>query len=698
MTAVALADLHRELSLFAEGVAGERLNLAAGRPSDRITIGLPETINDFPTADANRIAYIVAVLHQVGFVENGTYDFSAVTAAELGIPVVATPVRFEWSANCVDAATDQLGEFLAASPDSETLRSVFTVVEAIRIDAATRRHYPGARRYLDQVRSRDLAALDAVTAEDGLAADGLLQLRRHWLDPSALPTGGPNRLLMLAATVRGPAATVYDSVRVALEITDMLTRRQLFEHVGEHAPPHDALDTDLELPLPTQEESGPRSGVSSAEDDQTAAPADDVSNGPGSSFHGDLLADMTYGHGASPAGLDAEQDDGDTPASQASIELDTDQDDGADATPTPTQRVARRSGSRAQQRDSGGEVYLYDEWDYTVGGYLRSWCRLHELPVAVADHEFMAGVRSRYSIAAAQIRRRFAAMRPDSRTRVHRTSDGDELSLDALIEAAVDRRVGHLSDEHLYVRRDRVHRDVAAAFLLDLSGSTGTPIDPPVPSPDKLAGEDDEDDVIQYVRGGGPGDGNAGPKPAPVRRVIDVAKEAVAVMCDSLEALGDSIGVYGFSGSGRDNVQFFVAKDFSDRPSATTWAALGGMSPLRYTRMGPAIRHAAAKIAVQPARMKVLLVISDGYPQDEDYGPDRSDRSYGIHDTARAIAEAQRLGILTFCVTIDPSGHDYLRQMCPDQQYLVIDDIDELTGQLEKVYRLVTGSKPQARG
>ena len=265
-------------------------------------------------------------------------------------------------------------------------------------------------------------------------------------------------------------------------------------------------------------------------------------------------------------------------------------------------------------------------------------------------------------------------------------SDGDALGLDAVIEAVIDRRAGHATDEHLYVRRDRARRDVAAAFLVDMSASTDFPI--PDPAADaQAAAEAAAQDPYLWGRMGGPIDLQS---PGKRRRVIDVAKESLALMCDALRTLGDTHAVYGFSGEGRDNVEFFVARDFGDAFSARTWAALAAMEPKRSTRMGPAIRHAAAKLARQPEAVKVLIVVSDGYPQDSDYGPDRRDEEYGIQDTTRALREAADSGISTFCVTIDPAGHDYLQRMCERDRYMVIDDVAALPGELTKIYRALT--------
>ena len=179
------------------------------------------------------------------------------------------------------------------------------------------------------------------------------------------------------------------------------------------------------------------------------------------------------------------------------------------------------------------------------------------------------------------------------------------------------------------------------------------------------------------------------PPPEPSRRVLDVAKESVALMCDALDVLGDRHAVYGFSGEGREHVDFHVAKDFDDRTSPSSWAAIAAMRSLRYTRMGPAVRHATAKLAAQPSRTKLLIVISDGYPQDIDYGPIRGDNDYGLEDTARALREALDGGVHPYCVTIDPAGHDYLRRMCPDDTYVVIDDVPSLPRELATLYRAV---------
>jgi nitric oxide reductase NorD protein len=244
------------------------------------------------------------------------------------------------------------------------------------------------------------------------------------------------------------------------------------------------------------------------------------------------------------------------------------------------------------------------------------------------------------------------------------------------------------------MRRNKRDRSVAALFLLDMSASTDDEVKEPaapvvpetsVQQPPRLY------DFSGFVREDHYAP--APPKPAvekPRRRIIDVEKEALILMAEALEALGDDYAVYGFSGYGRDQVDFFVAKEFTDRYDERVQGRIAAMRPHRSTRMGPAIRHAIRKLERQEARLKTLLLLSDGYPQDYDYGKDRKSKDYGIQDTMMALHEARLKGIQTFCITVDPAGHDYLREMCPDHKYLVIEDIASLPRELPKIYRGLT--------
>lgn len=634
--AVTFTDVHRVLSIFADGVAGQPMDVEltgherAGWPWEPTVVSgaavrMPPHVDEFDSDLENRRAFRATVLHQTGFAEFGTYDIDA----------------------------DERERQFKATPNPAIARRVFGILEDLRVDEYTMRCYPGALGDLARVRARALGDVPA-TAPIELTEAVIEALRQHSLgashadlpDELARRVGpGFERVVELAAPVRAPDATVHDSVSAALGIAALV--HEELDIYGDEIlamirPPDDAGEGTVE----------PRDDMPRPDGDIPRPPSHDMQQQEGD--NGPI-----EGHLADVLPPDIEESP----------------DDAKDAVPKrkPTDLVYP-----PPLTDRDGRVYLYDEWDHTQRSHRVAWCRVIERKLVGDDFSFIGDVRRRYAALATKVRRQFSFLRPDGWVRVHHADEGDELDIDAVIEAIIDRRTGHAVDDRLHIRRERAARDVATAFLVDLSASTSSP----------LKGEEappfDPDEEIEY-RFGGIGTSML-PVPEPRRSILDVAKESVALMCDALDRLGDRHAVYGFSGEGRHAVDFHIAKDFDDRTSGATWASIAAMSALRYTRMGPAVRHATAKLAAQPCRTKLLIVISDGYPQDIDYGPTRGDKEYGLQDTARALQDARNAGIATYCVTIDPAGHDYLRRMCPDRSYVVIDDVPSLPAELARLY------------
>src|SRR3989449_7334846 len=149
-------------------------------------------------------------------------------------------------------------------------------------------------------------------------------------------------------------------------------------------------------------------------------------------------------------------------------------------------------------------------------------------------------------------------------------------------------------------------------------------------------------------------DGRAG------RRIIDSLKEALVVMTEALDELGDAYAIHGFSGQGRANVEFYLVKGFGERLGPAVKARIGGIAPKRSTPLGAAPRHATRKLTAVGARARHLMPLSDGFPQDDDYGEERRGHVYGIRDTAAALREARAAGIKPLSVTRQPPGADHL--------------------------------------
>ena len=297
--------------------------------------------------------------------------------------------------------------------------------------------------------------------------------------------------------------------------------------------------------------------------------------------------------------------------------------------------------------------FLYDEWDHRIGDYRHAWCRLAEIPLESDTGDFFHQTLANHAELLPEVRRQFQRIRPERYRVIHGLEDGEDFDLDAVITARADRRSGSPPSPKLYQARQREERDVATLFLVDMSASTDEPV------PDAPAG----------------------------RRVIDITKEALVVMAEALEEIGDTYGIYGFSGHGRQQVELYVVKHFNEPLTSAVKGRIGAIEPKRSTRMGTALRHAVAKMRAVAARSKHVILLSDGFPQDVDYGDDRRSNVYGIQDTTMAFQEAARAGVTPFCITVDKAGHDYLKEMCEASRYLVIDDITALPRELPKIYQ-----------
>src|SRR6185369_8466122 len=289
--------------------------------------------------------------------------------------------------------------------------------------------------------------------------------------------------------------------------------------------------------------------------------------------------------------------------------------------------------------------------------------------------EFFNQALGDYARLIPEVRRQFQRIRPEMYRTVRGLEDGEDFDLNAAIAARADVRAGLAPSSRLYVARKREERDVATLFLVDMSASTDEPTETSNGHPSTGAGRT------------GSGSGRTpGGKP---RRIIDMTKETLVIMAEALEEIGDAYAIYGFSGHGRDRVEVYRVKSFAETLNATVKARLGGIEPKRSTRMGTALRHAVEKLAGVTSRCKHLFLLSDGFPQDYDYGQDRRSNIYGIRDTAVALREAEAAGVTPFCITVDKAGHDYLRQMCDENRYMVIEDITALPRELPKIYQRV---------
>ena len=311
-----------------------------------------------------------------------------------------------------------------------------------------------------------------------------------------------------------------------------------------------------------------------------------------------------------------------------------------------------------QPLEAGDLAFAYDEWDKDLADFRTSWCRVIEKRVRQGDRNFVELARSRYRGVISSVRHQFQLMKPENLTKINRELDGEDYDLNALIDYVVDKRADGQQSERVYTKRLRKQRDVAVSILLDQSSSTARTIT--------------RNPLQPYTH--------------PGRRIIEIEKEGLVLMSEALEAVGDVYSINGFTSEGRRNVKFYVVKDFDEKYSDEIERRIGGITFQNNTRLGAAIRHAAAKLLRQDARTKLLIILTDGRPYDHDYG----DARYAREDVREALTEAKTSGITPFCITVDKDSEFELKDLYGDVGYTIIDDVLSLPERMPNIYRRLT--------
>ena len=286
---------------------------------------------------------------------------------------------------------------------------------------------------------------------------------------------------------------------------------------------------------------------------------------------------------------------------------------------------------------------LYPEWDHGRQHYRKNWCVMREKTVAPAYDDFYRDTLAKHAGVVKHLRKKFEALRDENRLDKRQTQ-GDEIDLDALIEALADAKDGREMSDRLFQRQHRAERNIAVAFLVDMSGSTKGWIN-------------------------------------------EAEREALILLCEALELLGDRYAIYGFSGTTRKRCELFRIKTFDDAYDDEVKARISGIRPQEYTRMGFAIRHVSKLLNAVEAKTRVLVTLSDGRP--DDYF-DVYRGAYGIEDTRMALLEAARTSIHPFCITLDREARDYLPHMYGAARYIILDDVRQLPVKVTDIYRRIT--------
>ena len=331
--------------------------------------------------------------------------------------------------------------------------------------------------------------------------------------------------------------------------------------------------------------------------------------------------------------------------------------------------------------------YLYDEWDFRDETYKKNWCLVNEKTIGEGDLVYYEETLEKYSDIVKDIKKQFELINPETYRKIKRLQDGEEQDLDLTVEAMIDLRSGITPSEKLYWRRNKVERSIAVAFLLDMSASTAEAIDDSTSQSDEWSAPSDPEKYMEWLR-----KRRSQGFRRSYKRIVDLEKEGLILLLDALETLGDKYGIFGFSGYGRENVEYYTIKDLDEKFSSTIPKRIDRISPLHATRMGPAVRHCASKLMQTDERSKFIFLISDGRPQDRGYSREGVEKEYAVNDTKKALLEAKKQGITTFCLTVDKEGHDYMKSMMDDLSYEVLDDISSLPLRIPQLYKNLTSN------
>ena len=329
-------------------------------------------------------------------------------------------------------------------------------------------------------------------------------------------------------------------------------------------------------------------------------------------------------------------------------------DDDIGSSPQPGIDDIAGSGSGAARADAVEPLtkddVFYAEWDHGTMQYKRNAVIVRVRPARETSPEWATATLAEHAPLVRRVRERFERLRA-RRTRLPRERDGDELDLAACVGALVDARSGHAVDERLYIAVRPARRELAILLLVDVSGSTDT-----------------------FV--------------TKTLQVIDVEKIALLLAAEALDALGDRYAMLAFSGKGAHAVHVWTIKDFTERNGATVRGRISALAPDANTRLGAAIRHATALLDAQSAGHRLLLILSDGKPNDID----AYQGAYGIEDSRQAINEARARDVFPFCLTVDHEEPEYLKRIFGPAGYSILPRPDQLPRVLIDVVRNLLGA------
>ena len=586
------------LQPFVKGLGGRELQLAIDSTSytDTQKIFLPDLIGTFSDAERNFHLYKLVAAHLWAQNWFGTWRFRVV-------------------------------EHLIGIPDLDAVLPIFNRLECIRLDACLERNFPGLYRQMHEsgysaeqqrerwrewrVRAQELIRIGATALDSCRLIDAFRGM--------AHPKLSLYQREMYPGKVREVLFSRAEQEKATLQQALKELQQELQDGAPVGDPGPDAVACDQ----------GGTGEFSLAEDDPENAGIE-------------LKIDLRYNGSSVPTSKELQallssimQDFGEIPEDHLQPTAHGEYPD-----ELASGNAEHLLGPYADQQAK--DAISYREWDYVRHRFRENYCILNELEVPPGDEEFVDRTLEKYQGVLKSIKKTFEAVLDESRLE-RRQSQGDDIDIDALVQAHAEASRGEEMSEYVYTRYRNMDRNIAVMFMVDMSGST-----------------------LGWIN--------------------EAERESLILLCEALETLGDRYAIYGFSGRTNKRCEVHRVKTFTQAYDLGVRQRISGMKAKSYTRMGVAIRHLGHLLNQTYARTKLLIALSDGRP--EDYGGYKG--RYGIEDTRHALLEIQRDGIHSFCITIDKEAQRYLPYMYGVTNYAVIDEVQKLPYKVADIYRRLT--------
>ncbi len=296
------------------------------------------------------------------------------------------------------------------------------------------------------------------------------------------------------------------------------------------------------------------------------------------------------------------------------------------------------------------DPYHYQEWDYRIQLHRPDWATIYERRQPRGHVEDIQAIIDAYKPVAHRIKQIIDLLTPEGVQRVRNMEDGDEVDINAAIDAMIAVRMGEQPNTRITMRNVLKTRDLSVVLLLDLSESTNEPMN------------------------------------GSEKTVLQLTREAATLVATAIEGIGDPFAIHGFASDGRHDVQYYRFKDFNQHFDDEAKSRLAGMKGGLSTRMGGALRHAGYHLLKQQEKRKLVLLVTDGEPADID----ERDPQHLRHDTKKAVEELYSTGVITYCLTLDPNADDYVKRIFGANNYTIIDHVDKLPEQLPVLFASLT--------